>query len=111
VHRRGEASADPTKLPHDLQQLLLCTKAQGWEYELEVRRFVKLRDMVQTGPLYFCPFSKDLELREVILGDRCELKLPDVRAHVVKHQPSAIAYHVRLAFGSFAIVPIESTIP
>lgn len=106
-----KASADPTKLPHDLQQLLLCTKAQGWEYELEVRRFVKLRDMVQTGSLYFCPFSKDLELREVILGDRWGLKLPDVRAHVVKHQPSAIAYHARLAFGSFAIVPIESTIP
>jgi hypothetical protein len=39
-----KAAADPTKLPHDLQQLLLCTEAQGWEYELEVRRFVKLRD-------------------------------------------------------------------
>jgi hypothetical protein len=70
---------------------------------------VKLKDMAQVGGLYFCPFSAALELREVILGDRCELKLPKVR--VAKHQPSAIAYNARLAFGSFAIVPIEPTFP
>jgi hypothetical protein len=34
-----------------------------------------------------------------------------VDAGVRKHQPQAIAYNARLAFGSFSIVPIEHTIP
>jgi hypothetical protein len=102
---------DPNKLPPLLQDLLMRTKAKGWEYEQEVRRFVKLKDMKQVGDLYFYPFSTALKLREVIIGDRCALKLPEVRAHVASHQPDAISYNARLAFKSFAIVPIESTIP
>jgi len=102
---------DPTKLSADLQDLLLYTKAKCWAYEDEVRRFVKLEDMVVEGALYFCAFSDQLQLREVIIGERCPLTLPYVRKLVRKHQPQAIAYNARLAFGSFSIAPIEHTIP
>ena len=111
LDRLGKLAADPTRLSADLQSLLLCTKAKGWAYEEEVRRFVKLKAMNNVGPLYFCPFSFQLVLREVIIGDRCSLELSSVRARVEKHQPQAIAYNARLAFGSFSIVPIEPTIP
>ncbi len=106
-----DVNDDPSNLTPKLQQALLRTKARGWQYELEMRRYLNLKDMRQVGDKFFCLFSKDLVLQEVILGDRCKLELPAVRRHVKKHQPQAIAYNARLAFGSFAIVPIEHTIP
>src|SRR5258705_1810131 len=106
-----ERGDDPTKLSTELQELLLCTEAKGWAYEHEVRRFVPLNDTVLENSRHFHMFSNRFQLHEVVVGQRCRVKLAEIRKLVGTHQPQAIAYSARLAFRSFRIVPIETTIP
>lgn len=110
--KKLDKNADPTKLPSDLKEALLKIKAKSWFYELEVRRYVQLADMDQEGALHFYPFDDSkLRLREVIIGDRCPIKLTNVRRHLRVHHRKAVVCHARLAFGSFSVVPDERTIP
>ncbi|OGP84144.1 MAG: hypothetical protein A2Z08_00640 [Deltaproteobacteria bacterium RBG_16_54_11] len=102
---------DPSRLPEDLQQLLLRTKYRHWDYEHEYRRFVPLETAVQEGHLHFVPFGPDLELAEVILGTECVLDLEGVRDLVRPRYPAVVVYKARLAFKFFHITPQVSTIP
>ncbi len=58
---------------------LLRTKFVDWEYEDEQRMFVDLDPNSQEGGNHFVEFSKDLVLREVILGLKCYLPVSRVR--------------------------------
>lgn len=46
----------------------VSTKAKSWAYEKEFRLIKNLSECHQCDEYYFCPFSKTLLLREVILG-------------------------------------------
>ena len=72
---------------------------------------VTLADTKTCGTLYFYPFSPQLQLAEVILGPYCSLLLNDVRALVSSRQLVATTFASRLAFGHYAVVPKESTVP
>jgi len=89
---------------------LLCTKYAHWEYEEEVRVFVKLDEAIAEGTLYFWPFSNDLTLGEVILGPLCEYRINDVRRLVTSLYGSVVVIKARLAFKSFRVVPDQRTV-
>ena len=86
---------------------VLTTKYQHWEYENEVRVFVRLDHSTVERGLYFYPFSEDLKLTEVILGPLCELPLATVRTFVRRTYPDAIIIRARLGFKSFNVVPLQ----
>jgi hypothetical protein len=54
--------------------------------------------------MYFYDFSKDLQLREVILGPRCELPISRIRSLVAGFTPAVEVLKARIAFSSFRVV-------
>ena len=91
---------------------LLYTKFDHWAYEEEVRVIVDLKKAaVSEGRLYFFRFSPALRLREVILGHRCTLSLDEIRRFVRSFHPDAVTFQARPAWGSFDLVPEESSVP
>ena len=104
-------NVQPEDLDEGLQALIRRTKFSDWKYEAEQRVMVPLADATKAGSLYFHPFGPNLRLAEVILGPRCSLPLHDIRSLVDKLYPGATTISARLAFGHFAVVPKESTVP
>jgi len=83
---------------------LFWTKFVHWKYEAEVRRIIRLGDAVKDGTRYFWPFGKDLELREIVAGARCDID--EIR---LKRSLGGLADRVDLrkarpAFRSFGVV-------
>src|SRR5262249_28539833 len=111
LEKLGASGDDPTEIGPELQERLLYTKAREWDYEQEHRTIVNLDEMTKEGSLYFCPFDAHMKLSEVILGDGFALSLESVRELTRTHHPDAVVIKARLAFGSFTVVPLESTIP
>jgi len=69
-----------------------------------MRLFVELdHDTVESGK-YFYSFSKDLMLREVILGPRCELPIEGVRNIVADFKPQVDVLKSRIAFTRFEVM-------
>lgn len=83
---------------------LLYTKYSSWEYEAEVRVFVELDHKTIESGLFFHPFSKNLQLTEVILGPRCEIPISSVRRLVAHYSPKVYVVKSRLAFTKFKVV-------
>ncbi|WP_292396001.1 DUF2971 domain-containing protein [Mesorhizobium sp.] len=94
----------------ELRKKLSRTKSHHWSYEGETRMIFPLKSAVKEGGLYFKPFGPGLELAEVILGHFCELPLNGIRRLVSSLHPGVIAFRSRLAWKSFSMVPMESTI-
>lgn len=108
-------SKNPLKIPIDkrtnrpvlserLINQLLRTKFYDWKYEDEVRVFVELNHETKESGLYFYDFSADFQLREVILGSRCELPIASIRAIVAGFTPEVSVVKSRIAFSSFRVV-------
>lgn len=102
---------EPATIDKKLQKLLLCTKFRHWHYEEELRVFVPLEEAMEEGRLHFCPFDKDLQLAEVILGPQCSLSLDAVRHLTEAIYPKVVTFGARLAFKFFKVVPQERTVP
>jgi hypothetical protein len=62
------------------------------------------------GGLHFKEFGPDLSLAEVILGPLCDIPLASIRALVSSVRPEAVAFRSRLAWNSFSVVPLESSV-
>ncbi len=92
------------KLSEALVNQLLRTKFADWKYEKERRHFVRLDPSTEESSMYFCDFSKDLQLREVILGPRCELPISRIRSLVASFTPAVELLKARIAFSSFRVV-------
>ncbi len=69
-----------------------------------------LHTAVKEGGLHFKGFVSGLSLAEVILGPLCELPLDGIRALVGSVRPDAVAFRSRLAWNSFSVVPLESSV-
>jgi hypothetical protein len=67
---------------------------------------VPLKEAEQFGDLYFRKFDKKLQLREVILGEKCKNYLNCIRQIAGK---KVKVFGARLADKYFHIVPDEST--
>jgi hypothetical protein len=83
---------------------LLRTKFADWEYEKERRLFVRLDPSTKESDMYFHDFSKNLQLREVVLGPRCGLPISRVRSLVAGSTPAVKVLKARIAFSSFRVV-------
>jgi hypothetical protein len=57
----------------EAMQHLLYKKFDAWAYESEYRAFCKLEDPDPVSDLYFLPFSENLALTQVILGERSKV--------------------------------------
>jgi len=92
------------KLSETLVDQLLRTKFADWKYEKEMRLFVQLDHSTKESGMYFYDFSKDLQLRKVILGPRCELPISRVRSLVANWTPPIEVIRARIAFTEFRVV-------
>jgi hypothetical protein len=61
--------------------------------------------------MYFEPFSKDVRLREVILGARCTLGVDATRKVADTHHTDVVTIKARQADRSYSIVPDEWSVP
>jgi hypothetical protein len=94
----------PPSISPGLQDRLLRTKFEGWQYEQEIRRFVDLSKARQEKGLYFLPLDEDLRLKEVILGVRNDFSLDDIRKLTKAVNPIAVVFKTRLERRGFRIV-------
>jgi hypothetical protein len=99
--KKDKKTGEPKLTANDLDRLKR-TKFKDWAYEEEMRMFVPLGAMKSESGKYFYPFSKQLSLREVVLGARCEIKLEAIRRIV---DSRTTVQKARLAFRSFSVVP------
>ena len=91
-----------------LMDKLLRTKFTDWKYEDERRMFVDLDPTLQEGGNHFVEFSKDLALREVILGLKCDLPASRVR-QLLKDVPNPVkVLKAGMALRAFKIIEDRS---
>ena len=75
-----------------------------------MRLIVPLEETSIEGGLHFRPFDEDLQLAEVILGERCTLSLASVRELVRNLYPTVRVFGAGLAFKFFKVVPQPTTV-
>lgn len=85
-------------------EVLLTTKFKEWEYEREWRLFARLDERDPEDGLYYLSFEPHIQLREVILGARCEETLRDFATLVPPPKRPVEVFKLRGAFDSFAMV-------
>lgn len=83
---------------------IISTKYKHWEYESEIRMYVGLDEGICEGGLYFLPFSKELKLREVILGHSCPMTIDKIKVLIKELHPKSKVIKSRLDFKSFRVV-------
>ena len=88
----------------EFSNLLVSTKYHDWQYESEVRVFVKLDPNAMIDGLYFIDFSNDLRLVEVIVGAESSMSRQTVLAALGDASGEVKVRKARLAFNSFRIV-------
>jgi hypothetical protein len=86
----------------DFIRQILFAKFSHWAYEQEYRAFVGLDE--QEGGLYFMDFSKHLQLRQVIVGDKSALSRVEVAAALGELQRRVDVFKARPTFRSFGVV-------
>ena len=93
-----------TALDEDIIKKVVTTKFKEWEYEREWRLISKLDERDPDTGLHYLYFSPDFELREIIVGARCQRSLTDIRSQVYGNTAKIIMIKVRPAFGTFSMV-------
>lgn len=87
----------------DFTRKLLTTKFKDWEYEDEVRMFIRPEETYEEQGLHFYGFSGNLILREVILGPRATTTPEEVKA-ATRTISDVKVITSRLAFRTFKVV-------
>lgn len=91
----------PTK---DFVDRLIRTKFYDWKYENEMRLFVRLDHTTVEGGKYFCSFSDELKLVEVVLGPNCALPIDGIRQILKQQGSTAVVTKARIAFSRFQVL-------
>jgi hypothetical protein len=92
----------PDKPDEPFLRQLFSTKFVHWSYEDEYRLWVGLSDP-EDGHYYY-DFSKDVALREVIVGEASEFTRKDISEALGDLAPTVEAFRARPAFRSFRVV-------
>jgi hypothetical protein len=80
---------------------VLTTKFEDWKYEREWRVFASLDLREPADGKYYLNFSPNIELREIIVGYRCDTPLNEF-AELVTDLPSPVkVFQARPAFNTF----------
>lgn len=90
----------------DLMKKVIATKFQEWKYENEWRILYPLEfNLKHPRPEYFYEqFTPDFELREIILGTRCDRTLEEIKNQVFGATAPVQVKRARPAFDSFSMV-------
>lgn len=104
----GASKSPESEFTEEFMAKLLTTKFRDWGYEQEVRIFVDLDHSTSEGGLYFYDYSEDIELREVILGARCNLPIEKTRQLVSGFASKVHVKKARIAFTKFGVVEDRS---
>jgi hypothetical protein len=88
----------------------LFTKHDGWKYEKEWRIFTDLAEQANDGR-YYAPFSDELILKEIIVGDRCALTLSSIAKLLDRNAPQVTIRAARAAFTSFSVITQNAVTP
>ena len=89
-------------LDEDSVFALLKTKHVHWEPEDEYRAFVSLEE--EEDGLFFSPFSKNLELREVIVGANSSVTRKQIENRIGISSGEVKMFKVRASFRKFKMV-------
>lgn len=91
--------------PHDgitFIDEMLYHKAREWQYERELRAIVLLDG--PSLPMYHIAFGMTIQLREVIIGARCNLSPLDLAPFILPQETSVLIKKARAAFKTFDMV-------
>lgn len=83
---------------------VISTKFSHWRYENEVRLFVALNERDPKTSLWFHEFGPDMALKEVIIGDACDVTRKELAEALSDLDPVVRKRKARLSFQRFAIV-------
>jgi hypothetical protein len=83
----------------------LNTKFDAWQYEEEVRVFANQDGSNVEGGIEFYPYSRNFVLREIILGEKCDLSITQFRASVPNVDPTVSIIRARRAVHDFCLEP------
>ncbi|WOD18973.1 DUF2971 domain-containing protein [Paraburkholderia kirstenboschensis] len=116
VREAAEVKYEPQRLKHRLDdaqggvhvtaglvELAMTTKFDEWEYEREWRVFKELANRHSDGN-YYEEFGDFIQLREVIIGSRCNLTANDISKLVGDVEQSVTVIKARPAFQRFEVV-------
>ncbi|MDC0598468.1 DUF2971 domain-containing protein [Gammaproteobacteria bacterium] len=82
-------------------------KFKDWKYEKEVRVLVPKEEKHPSG-YYFMDFEGNIELKEIILGQRCTTTYEDVKNHLHTYKSQIILFKSRIAFTKYEVVRNKS---
>jgi hypothetical protein len=82
---------------------LLWTKYIDWQYEEELRAWVRFDERDLITKFYFYNFGENLQLKEVVAGPLCELTEMEIREALGTVRDVAVT-KARLAFKTFRVV-------
>lgn len=84
---------------------LLWTKYIDWQYEEELRIWIKFLDRDPITQFYFCNFDEKIQLKEIIAGPLCKVPETEIR-HALGDVTDVNLIQARLAFKTFRVVRI-----
>lgn len=102
-----------TAVDDDIVRSVVTTKFKEWEYEKEWRLLLRLGTPDPETKFHYIEFSPEFELREIIVGARCEQSLSTIREQVFGNTGVITMRKARPAFQSFSMVqqrPVSLTI-
>ncbi len=103
-----DKTKETAKFSEKVIRKLLTTKFSNWKYEEEYRLYVKLDKDTEEDGFYFYNYSDHLQLREIILGPRCELAISTVRNLVSHYSHPVHVIRARIAFTKYKVVKNRS---
>jgi hypothetical protein len=78
------------------------TKFDHWKYEEEYRLYVNLKEEIEN--IYYQDFSKDLLLKQIIIGSGSDITREEISIALGKFSESVKVLKARPAFKSFRVV-------
>lgn len=99
-----DLSSLETAVDDDIVRTVATTKFKEWEYEQEWRLLLRLAAPDPETKFHYVDFSPEFELREIIVGARCEQPLSTIRNQVFGNTGSIKMSKARPAFQSFSMV-------
>ena len=90
-------------LTEDFIENIFRLKYEGWAYENEVRVLVPLEERDPSG-YYFTDFEGNMQLREVILGQKASTTIDQVKKHLCSYKSQIRVFKSRIAFTKYEVV-------
>ena len=99
-----DASKLETAVDDEMTRTVVTTKYKAWEYEREWRVLERLDHPDAETGLHYLDFSPNFELREIIVGARCEQSPSAIRKQVYGNTAKIVMRKARAGFETFRIV-------